>query len=536
VSHDGEAIYGAQVLAAMESLAFVERDLGTLLDTATTFIPRDSVIFRLITDLREWRARFADWRVAHKRIVAHYGYDRYGGGCHIIPNHALIHLGLLYGEDDFQRSLMVTVTAGWDTDCNAGNVGCLLGIKNGLAGIDAGPDWRGPVADRLYLPTADGGRAVTDAVRETYAIVNVGRALAGEAPLAPKQGARFHFELPGSVQGFFADESADSRDTLRLENVPGHSVHGSRSLALRYRHLAPGRAARAATATFLLPEMSHMPGYTILASPTLFAGQLLSARICADETNPAPVQCRLYLLVYDANDAPVRVYGTAATLAPGGDHTFAWRIPDTGGQPIAAVGVEVCGRGCGTVYLDYLTWEGAPETSLCRPIGGGTMWRRAWVDGVSIHEQGAHEPYRLIQNEGTGLLIQGSREWRDYRVSATLTPHLAAACGVGVRVQGMRRYYALLLTFTAHGIGIVQLVRVLDGATLLAEAPFAWKYDQRYVFDLSIVGNDLRGIVQMPDGNSVSLDARDDMLEGGGVALIVAEGAIEAGEVTVRPV
>ena len=536
VSHDGEAIYGAQVLAAMESLAFVERDLGTLLDTATTFIPRDSVIFRLITDLREWRARFADWRVAHERIAAHYGYDRYGGGCHIIPNHALIHLGLLYGEDDFQRSLMVTVTAGWDTDCNAGNVGCLLGIKNGLAGIDAGPDWRGPVADRLYLPTADGGRAVTDAVRETYAIVNVGRALAGEAPLAPKQGARFHFELPGSVQGFFADESADSRDTLRLENVPGHSVHGSRSLALRYRHLAPGRAARAATATFLLPEMSHMPGYTILASPTLFAGQLLSARICADETNPAPVQCRLYLLVYDANDAPVRVYGTAATLAPGGDHTFAWRIPDTGGQPIAAVGVEVCGRGCGTVYLDYLTWEGAPETSLCRPIGGGTMWRRAWVDGVSIHEQGAHEPYRLIQNEGTGLLIQGSREWRDYRVSATLTPHLAAACGVGVRVQGMRRYYALLLTFTAHGIGIVQLVRVLDGATLLAEAPFAWKYDQRYVFDLSIVGNDLRGIVHMPDGDSATLDARDGVLEGGGVALIVAEGAIEVGEVTVRPV
>src|SRR6266571_4691207 len=34
VSHDGEAIYGAQVLAAMEAQAFVERDLGKLLDTA----------------------------------------------------------------------------------------------------------------------------------------------------------------------------------------------------------------------------------------------------------------------------------------------------------------------------------------------------------------------------------------------------------------------------------------------------------------------------------------------------------------------
>jgi hypothetical protein len=33
VSHDGEAIYGAQVLAAMEAQAFVERDLNKLIDT-----------------------------------------------------------------------------------------------------------------------------------------------------------------------------------------------------------------------------------------------------------------------------------------------------------------------------------------------------------------------------------------------------------------------------------------------------------------------------------------------------------------------
>jgi ADP-ribosylglycohydrolase len=156
VSHDGEAIYGAQVLAAMESLAFVERDLDTLIDTAMTFIPRDSVIFRLIADLREWRARFADWRVARERIAAHYGYDRYGGGCHIIPNHALIHLGLLYGEDDFQRSLMMTVTAGWDTDCNAAMWGACWGSRMDWQASMPGPDWRSPVADRLYLPTADG--------------------------------------------------------------------------------------------------------------------------------------------------------------------------------------------------------------------------------------------------------------------------------------------------------------------------------------------------------------------------------------------
>jgi hypothetical protein len=86
-----------------------------------------------------------------QQIAANYGYDKYGGNCHMVPNHALIIHALLHGDDDFQKSLMIVNTCGWDTDCNAGNVGCILGIKNGLAGIDAGPDWRGPVADRMYL-------------------------------------------------------------------------------------------------------------------------------------------------------------------------------------------------------------------------------------------------------------------------------------------------------------------------------------------------------------------------------------------------
>src|ERR687893_1432473 len=52
VSHDGEAIYGAQVIAAMEAEAFVESDMNALIDTAVGFVPKDSVIFRLIDDIR----------------------------------------------------------------------------------------------------------------------------------------------------------------------------------------------------------------------------------------------------------------------------------------------------------------------------------------------------------------------------------------------------------------------------------------------------------------------------------------------------
>nr|MBA2754770.1 ADP-ribosylglycohydrolase family protein [Chloroflexia bacterium] len=269
VSHDGEAIYGAQVIAAMESQAFVESDTNKLLDTGLSFIPPDSTIARLINDVREWHAKEPDWRVARDLIAANYGYDKYRGNCHMVPNHALIIHALLYGEDDFKKSLTIVNTCGWDTDCNSGNLGCLLGIKNGLATIDDSPyDWRGPVADRLYLPTADGGRAITDAVAETYHVVNIGRALAGEAPVAPKGRARFHFELPGSVQGFETDGEG-----VTVKNVTGHSTRGQRSLEIMMSATNGSEPARVVTPTFIPIEAKNLAGYTLLASPTLYPGQ-----------------------------------------------------------------------------------------------------------------------------------------------------------------------------------------------------------------------------------------------------------------------
>src|SRR6185369_6358394 len=51
VSHDGEAIHGAQVIAAMVAQAFVESNIDKLIDLAISFIPNDSIIYRLIADI-----------------------------------------------------------------------------------------------------------------------------------------------------------------------------------------------------------------------------------------------------------------------------------------------------------------------------------------------------------------------------------------------------------------------------------------------------------------------------------------------------
>ena len=543
VSHDGEAIYGAQIIAAMEALAFVEPSLDRLIDEALTFIPNNSIIYRLIGDIREEHAKEPDWRRGREWLAANYGYDKYGGNCHMVPNHGLILLSLLYGDDDFQKSQMIVNTSGWDTDCNAGNVGCLLGIKNGLAGLETGPDWRGPVADRLYLSTADGGRAVTDAATEVYHVVNSGRALAGLAPLAPKEGARYHFELPGSVQGFLPEESVECTGTVAVENVAGHSSRGGRSLALRLQNVALGRSARVATATFIPPAAASMPGYGLSASPTLYPGQTVSLGIGADAANGQPIECCVFVKAYDADDKLTIVRGPSQTLIPGGYAEATWQIPPTGGQPIAEIGIEIASasRLAGTLYLDYLTWSGAPDVLLARPTAGGTMWRRAWVDGVD-ELGGGSETYRLIQNEGTGLLSQGTRDWRDYEAAVTLTPHLAKSAGLAVRVQGLRRYYALLLSGAgtgtengAHGsAGRAKLVKQLEGTTTtLAEADFGWELGQTHELRLKVVGSRL--VASVDDQIVLIADDAGEALDGGGVALVVEEGRVAADAVAVRP-
>ncbi len=532
VSHDGEAIYGAQVVAALVAQGYVEDDMDALLDTAVAQVPADSTVARMIADVRGWAREDADWKRTLARIQETYGYEKFGGGCHMVPNHAIIILALCYAPDDFQRALMIGTTSGYDTDCNVGNIGAIMGVKLGLAGIDAGPDWRGPVADRLYLPNSDGGRVVSDAVREADAVIAVGRALAGEPAEAPKGGARFHFAYPGSVQGFVSEDSPECRGVAHVFNADGHSEDGCRSLGILYRGVAPGRRARVAAAVFLQPDrIQTRGGYGLMASPALCSGQTLRARVELGGDATCAVACGLYVHVYGPENKLQIVRGPVETLEPGAQHTFEWVLPPTEGAPIADVGVEVASdtRADGTLYLDWLDWSGAPDVVLRRAANGTDAWRRAWVDAVDHAGYGdMRETYRLIQDDGRGLLIQGTREWSGYRATVEVTAHMIDAAGLAVHVQGLRRYYALLLR---RG-GRAELVRFLEGEEkVLASADVGWQLDE--VHDLAIEVRDGR-ITARVDGKH-EMSAQDDALRSGAVALVCEGGRAQFGPVNVKP-
>lgn len=517
VSHDGEAIHGAQIIAALEAQAFVESDIDVLLDTALRFVPDDSIIARMIADVRSWHAADDDWYVTRRLIGQHYGYDTFVGACHMVPNHALIILSLLYGKGDFRRSLMIANTAGWDTDCNAGNVGAILGIRNGPSAFTDTPDLRLPVADKMYLSTAEGGRGITDAVTETIRVANAARALAGVQPLDPKEGARFHFSLPGSVQGFTVDDAT----TAELTNVDA-----------RLTVALTADAAIVTTPTFSPAETAPFRdrGYRLFASPTLYPHQLVTAKVSAADANGAAISANLLLRAYDEDDALVTHEGTAIEIAAGERITLEWTIPALDNTPVQQIGLSIAGHPHDVLNVDSLTWAGAPTTTFRRGHGTGSMWREAWVDGVDIWEGRWSNDFHLTQNRGIGLIAQGTEGWKDYTATATARIPLAESAGIAVRIGGMQRYYAFVL----RAGGRAQLIKSAGELTILAETAFDWEIDREYTFELRTEGTHLRGTI---DGLAV-LEATDvgRPLTGGSVGFVVEVGTIVSGPMTVAAI
>jgi hypothetical protein len=532
VSHDGESVYAAMLWAAMEAEAFRSADIDHLIDTGLSQIPADSLIARLIADVRGWHEANPDWHDTRQKIEDEYGYDKYPGNCHVVPNHALMIMAVLYAPHDFQRAQMIVNTSGWDTDCNAGNVGCLLGIMNGLQGLDEGPDWRGPIADRMLISSADGGNSINDAVRQAYYLADLGLQLNGAQKLdAPKDGAQFHFSLPGSQQGFRAQTGLDVSSAVRVCNV---EFQGGRALALEYEALGPAQTAAATTPTFSPREMLDMRTYDLMATPLVYSGQVVRARIVSPDDNRGAIKVCVRARVYDERDHLKEVDGPLVTIEPGQDAVLEWMLPETGGQPIAELGLAVIASGKradGRLLVDYLRWDGTPALTLKRPDGDCDFWRMSWVNGASFFSKRFPAAFRISQDVGEGIIIHGTRQWNDYQVRGDLMLHLGNYGGLAVRAQGLRRYYGGRVTRD----GKMQIVRVRDeDVTVLAEAPFNTKFERAISMRVAAEGD---RITFEADGASLTAeDLSTEAFKDGGIGMLVHEGALSSNEIHISAV
>jgi len=146
--HDGDGIWAAVMMAALQAQAFLESDPDSLLDHASGLLPVDSGIRRVVDDTRAWVADGQPWQAVMKRIVQKYGSSDFTD---TRMNTGFIILGWLASDGDFERAILITNGCGQDTDSTTASLAALLGILD----PEAIPSrWLDPLRDDLVLHDA----------------------------------------------------------------------------------------------------------------------------------------------------------------------------------------------------------------------------------------------------------------------------------------------------------------------------------------------------------------------------------------------
>jgi ADP-ribosylglycohydrolase len=155
----GNGVYAAQYVAAMMSRIMVDGNIENAIHAAFTVVPEDCAVAQLVGDIIRWHGEHPDdWGKAWDLMVKEYSDyvedDRPRFKVRILPEIGTVMIGMLYGDADFRRTVSITTMCGFDTDCNAGTVGALIGARNGVEGIP--PEWKDPL-EGMYRVKLGGG-------------------------------------------------------------------------------------------------------------------------------------------------------------------------------------------------------------------------------------------------------------------------------------------------------------------------------------------------------------------------------------------
>lgn len=191
ITNDDWGTHPTLAYAAMTSAAFFEKDIERLLDIGFAAVPPHGPYHEGYQDVRRWAKEDRDWRKTRARIHAKYyryqkdGYEAPVSVVSSLNNGLCGLLALIYGEGDFERTIGIAVSAGYDCDNQAATCGGLIGVMHGASAIPErisrglpNPDeraqwWEKPFNDRYLNYTRDDlpiDNRLSDLVDRTLAV------------------------------------------------------------------------------------------------------------------------------------------------------------------------------------------------------------------------------------------------------------------------------------------------------------------------------------------------------------------------------
>ena len=132
---------------ALIALAAVCKNVKEAIYASLKFIPQQSRLHEhLLFVVRDYEEKLPQ-EECFAHIHARWDERQDHDWCHTISNAEIVAAALLYGEEDYGKSICMAVQTGFDTDCNGATVGSVIGMCHGMGAID--PVWLQPVSGGL---------------------------------------------------------------------------------------------------------------------------------------------------------------------------------------------------------------------------------------------------------------------------------------------------------------------------------------------------------------------------------------------------
>jgi hypothetical protein len=132
----GDGVYGGQFVGGMYAAAFFEKEPVKIVEAGLQCIPSRSQYAETIRDVLRWYRQYPrDWQRTWELVEQKYNgnpdYRRFSctqGNFNIDAklNGAYIVMGLLYGQGDIERTVVISTRCGQDSDCNPSNAAGIL--------------------------------------------------------------------------------------------------------------------------------------------------------------------------------------------------------------------------------------------------------------------------------------------------------------------------------------------------------------------------------------------------------------------------
>lgn len=155
LDHGADGIDGEVFFAVMQSLAAAGETIPAAIAAALRFLDPEGATARAIRlVVRSHQAGQDAWE-CWRELMACHGNENF---THAPLNVALTVWALCHGDGDFEKSILLGVNGGYDTDCTAATVGATLGLRLGREAIPA--RWAEPIGEGVYIgPGIQGIRA-----------------------------------------------------------------------------------------------------------------------------------------------------------------------------------------------------------------------------------------------------------------------------------------------------------------------------------------------------------------------------------------